>query len=66
MKRNRKWRPRGRGPHGLSIVEAGKMIGLGRNASYEAAKRKQITTIKFGSLKIVPKAAWLRKLGVRP
>jgi len=40
------------------------MIGLGRNASYEAAKAGQIPVIEFGSLKIVPRILWLRKLGV--
>jgi hypothetical protein len=40
------------------------MIGLGRNASYEAAKTGEIPTIKIGGLKIVPRIPWLRKLGV--
>ena len=54
---------RGRGPHGLSVVEAGAMIGLGRNASYEAVKNKQIPVIEIGSLKIVPRAKWLQMIG---
>jgi hypothetical protein len=40
------------------------MIGLGRNASYEAAKEGRIPILKIGALKIVPRAEWLRKLGV--
>ena len=52
-----------RGPHGLSVVEAGAMIGLGRNASYEAVKNKQIPVIEIGSLKIVPRAKWLQIIG---
>ena len=54
---------RDRGPHGLSVVEAGAMIGLGRNASYEAVKNKQIPVIEIGSLKIVPRALWLKQIG---
>lgn len=54
---------RDRGPHGLSIPEAGAMIGLGRNASYEAAKRGEIPTMEFGALRIVPAKPWLRKIG---
>lgn len=53
-----------RGKFGLSVPEAGAMIGLGRNASYEAAKLGQIPTIEIGSLKIVPRIPWLKKLGV--
>ncbi len=56
--------PRPRGEFGLSVPEAGAMIGLGRNASYEAAKTGEIPTIEMGHLKIVPRLPWLRKLGV--
>ena len=52
---------RGRGPHGLSIPEAGAMIGLGRNAAYEAAKAGQIPVMEFGALKIVPRTVWLKQ-----
>ena len=44
------------------VPEAGKMAGLGRNASYEAAKRGQIPVIKLGGRLLVPKAAWDRIL----
>jgi hypothetical protein len=47
----------------MSVVEAGRLIGLGRNASYEAAKNEQIPVIKIGSLKIVPRLEWLKKIG---
>ena len=53
-----------RGPHGLTIPEAGAMIGLGRNASYEAAKAGQIPVLEFGALKIVPRAPWLKLIGI--
>ena len=39
------------------------MIGLGRNASYKAAKKQQIPVIEIGALKIVPRLAWLKKIG---
>jgi hypothetical protein len=38
-------------PPTMSVPEAGKhYFGLGRNASYEAAKRGDIPTIKVGKL----------------
>jgi hypothetical protein len=40
------------------------MIGLGRNASYEAAKEGRIPVMKIGALKIVPRIKWLQMLGV--
>jgi hypothetical protein len=54
---------RSRGPHGLSVVEAGSMIGLGRNASYDAAHAGKIPTMRFGPLLIVPRALWLKQIG---
>jgi hypothetical protein len=58
--------PRSRGPYGLSIPEAGAMIGLGRNASYEAAKRGEIPVLEMGALRIVPRLPWLRQIGASP
>ena len=55
--------PRPRGPFGLSVPQAGALVGLGRNASYEAAARGEIPTLKIGGLLIVPKLAWFRKIG---
>jgi excisionase family DNA binding protein len=40
------------------VPEAGEMLGLGRNASYQAARRGDIPTIKIGKLIRVPKAAF--------
>ena len=39
------------------------MIGLGRNASYEAAKAGDIPVLEIGALKIVPRLTWLKKIG---
>lgn len=46
----------------LTVPEAGAQLGLGRNASYDAAKRGDIPTIKFGKLLRVPKLAVERML----
>jgi excisionase family DNA binding protein len=44
------------------VPEAGAMLGLTRNGSYEAAKRGDIPTIRIGGLIKVPKAAFHRML----
>jgi hypothetical protein len=47
----------------ISVPEAGKeYFDLGRNASYEAARRGEIPTIKIGRLLRVPVVALERKL----
>jgi excisionase family DNA binding protein len=46
----------------LEVPEAGRLLGLGRNASYEAAKRGDIPTIRIGKLIRVPKVAFDRML----
>ena len=38
-----------------SVPEAGRLLGLSRNAAYEAAKRGDIPTLRFGRLLRVPK-----------
>jgi hypothetical protein len=47
-----------------SVPEAGAMVGLSRNGSYEAARRREIPVLEFGRRKIVPKALWHQKLGL--
>jgi excisionase family DNA binding protein len=44
------------------VPEAGKMLGLTRNGSYEAAKRGDIPTIRIGKLLRVPKEAFHKML----
>ena len=44
------------------VPEAGAMLGLTRNGSYEAAKQGDIPTIRIGKLIRVPKAAFHRML----
>jgi hypothetical protein len=57
-------RPKKSASAAYSIPEAGAMIGLSRNGSYDAAKRGEIPFIKFGSRLVVPKAVWDKKLGL--
>ena len=42
--------------------DTGKALGLSRNATYDAAKRGEIPTIRFGKLIKVPTAALHRML----
>jgi hypothetical protein len=60
----RKVRPSERGTLAFSIPQAGRMIGLSRAASYQAARDGLIPVLEFNGRKIVPKVPWLRKLGV--
>ncbi|ESY20382.1 DNA-binding protein [Mesorhizobium sp. L2C085B000] len=41
----------------VTIAEAAKVLGIGRNAGYEAAHRGEIPTIKIGKRILVPRAA---------
>jgi hypothetical protein len=63
MAKVRKPKSRDRGPYGLSIPAAGAMVGLGKNASYDAAKAGQIPVLEFGKQRIVPRLEWLKKIG---
>jgi len=50
-------------PKTVSVPEAGRRwFGIGRNASYEAARRGEIPTIRMGRLLRVPVVALQRKL----
>ena len=46
----------------ISVPEAGRWLGLGRKASYDAAKRGDIPVIKIGGLLRVPVIALERML----
>jgi excisionase family DNA binding protein len=46
------------------VEEAGRMLGLGRNATYEAVKAGTIPSIRIGRRLLVPKAALDRMLGI--
>jgi excisionase family DNA binding protein len=47
-----------------TVPEAGRLLGLGRNAAYAAAERGQIPTIRIGRLLRVPKVVLHRMLGI--
>lgn len=50
-------------PKTLTVPEAGRAyFGLGRNASYDAARRGEIPTIRIGKLLRVPIAAMEARL----
>jgi excisionase family DNA binding protein len=50
-------------PKTLSVPEAGRRyLGIGRNASYRAAERGEIPTIRIGGLLRVPVVQLERKL----
>ena len=43
-----------------SVPEAGRLLGLSRNAAYAAAKRGEIPSIRIGRRLVVPKATFHR------
>ena len=49
-------------PKTMSVPEAGELLGLGRDAAYEAAKRGEIPALRFGRLLRVPIVAIERLL----
>jgi excisionase family DNA binding protein len=46
----------------ISVPEAGRWLGIGRNSAYEAARRGEIPTIRIGRLLRVPVVALERVL----
>ncbi len=46
------------------IPTAAKVLGIGRNQAYAAAKEGTIPTLRIGSRLVVPVAALLKMLGV--
>lgn len=48
----------------ISIVRAGRLLGVSRNTAYEAAKSGQIPTIPVGRRRLVPTTKLLELLGV--
>jgi excisionase family DNA binding protein len=49
----------------ITIPEAAEMLGVSRNAAYEAAKRGEIPSIRIGKRVLVPLAALERMLANR-
>jgi excisionase family DNA binding protein len=48
----------------ISVPEAARLLGVGRNAAYEAVARGQIPVIRIGRMLRVPKAALKRMLAL--
>ena len=48
----------------MSVVEAGKILGLSRNSAYEACERGEIEHLKYGTRIVVLTAPLRRKLGM--
>lgn len=46
----------------LSVEEAAKVLGIGRNLCYEKVKTKEIPSIRIGKRLLVPKKALARLL----
>jgi hypothetical protein len=49
----------------ISVPEAGRRLGFGKNASYGAARRGEIPIIRIGRRMVVPLAAFEKMLAVR-
>jgi excisionase family DNA binding protein len=50
-------------PETYSVPEAGRIVGLGKNASYDAARRGELPVLRFGRILRVPRATLERMLG---
>lgn len=46
----------------MSVPEAGRRLGIGRNAAYEAAARGEIPMIRIGRRMLVPRVAFDKML----
>jgi excisionase family DNA binding protein len=46
----------------ISVPEAGRRLGLGKNAAYEAARRGELPVLRFGRKLRVPRIAYERML----
>jgi excisionase family DNA binding protein len=50
----------------VSVTDAARQLGIGRNQAYEAAARGELPTIRIGKRILVPKAALARLLQQAP
>jgi len=49
-------------PETISVPQAGRRLGIGPSAAYEAARRGDIPILQFGRRKVVPVRAFSRLL----
>ena len=50
----------------LSVEETASLLGLGRSAAYEAARRGELPSRRLGRRVIIPVTALLNWLGIEP
>lgn len=60
------WRGGPKAPQTVSVPEAARMLGIGRNAAYDSVKRGELPALKFGKRLVVPMAALERMLNAGP
>ncbi len=48
----------------LTVEEAGRILGIGRNKAYEAVQSGDIPSLRFGKRIVVPRKAFDRLLGM--
>lgn len=48
----------------LSVEEAGRLLGLGRSAAYQAVAKGEIPSLRLGRRRVVPTAALRRLLAL--
>lgn len=50
----------------LTVPEAGKLLGIGRDSAYRAAAEGTLPTLRFNNRLVVPTAKLLAMLGIQP
>lgn len=50
----------------LTVAQAARVLGIGRNQAYEAVRRGEIPSVRIGRRIVVPRAALERLLGLSP
>jgi excisionase family DNA binding protein len=53
-------------PTVLTVEQAGQLFGVSRDAAYEAVRRGEIPSLRFGKRIVVPTAKALALLGLHP
>src|SRR5262245_14380992 len=54
-----------RAPLTITVLEAARRLGIGKNQAYEAARQGQLPTIRFGRRLVVPVPAFEAMLAVQ-
>jgi excisionase family DNA binding protein len=51
-------------PDVMTVEQAARLLGIGRNAAYEAARRDELPAIRIGRRLLVPRAALQQRLAL--